>query len=223
MAFSKLTRNILYVVAGISLLVVLFFYIGPKTVDDHKALVERVNDELNPVDMTPMAPLPVIDTSLTDSIAIADNAAAVQQAIEERAAAEAAAAAAELSSDKSVGDVTSGWEYLLYFRTDIALGWAYILILITLIASVVFPLIAVISNPKALIRLLAVLAGGAVLVVIAYLVSKDTPMDIIGYTGTDNSDPGTLKMIDTVLFVTYMLFGIALGSILYAIISRAFK
>ena len=224
MAFSKLTKIILYVVAGISLLVVLFFYIGPKTVDDHKALVARVNDALNSIDMTPMAPLPVIDTSLTDSTAIADNAAAVQQAIEERAAAEAAAAAAaELNSDKSVGDVTSGWEYLLYFRTDIALMWAYFLILITLIASVVFPLIAVISNPKALIRLLAVLAGGAVLVVIAYLVSKDTPMDIIGYTGTDNSDPGTLKMIDTVLFVTYMLFGIALGSILYAIISRAFK
>ena len=222
MAFSKLTRNILYVVAGISLLVVLFFYIGPKTVDDHKALVERVNDALNPIDMTPMAPLPVIDTSLTDSTAIAENAAAVQQATEKRAE-EAAAAAAELSSDKSVGDVTSGWEYLLYFRTDIALMWAYILILITLIASVAFPLIAVISNPKALIRLLVVLAGGAVLVVIAYLIAKDTPIDIIGYTKTANSDPATLKMIDTVLFVTYMLFGIALASILYAIISRAFK
>jgi len=222
MAFSKLTRIILYVVAGISLLVVLFFYIGPKTVDDYDALVDRVDEALNPVDMTPMGALPVIDTSLTDSAAIAENAAAVQKATEEREAA-AAAAAAELSAEKSVKDVTSGWEYLLYFRTDIALLWAYILVLITLIASIVFPLIAVISNPKALIRLLAVLAGAAVLIVIAYLVSKDTPIDIIGYTGTDNTDPGTLKMIDTVLFVTYMLFGIALASILYAIISRAFK
>ena len=86
-----------------------------------------------------------------------------------------------------------------------------------------FPLIAVLSNPKALVRLLAILAGAAVLVVISYVLSKDTPIDIIGYTGTDNSDPGTLKMIDTVLFVTYMLFGLALASILYAIISRAFK
>lgn len=220
MAFSKITRIILFVVAGISLLVVLFFYVGPRTVDDYDALVDRVDEALNPMDMTPSAPLPVIDTSLTDSAAIAENAAAVQRATEERAAAEAAALE---QSGKSIKDVTSGWEYLLYFRTDIALIWAYILVFITLIASIVFPLIAVLSNPKALVRLLAILAGAAVLVVISYVLSKDTPIDIIGYTGTDNSDPGTLKMIDTVLFVTYMLFGLALASILYAIISRAFK
>jgi hypothetical protein len=220
MAFSKITRIILFVVAGISLLVVLFFYIGPRTVDDYDGLVDRVDEALNPMDMTPTAPLPVIDTSLTDSAAIAENAAAVQRATEERAAAEAAALE---QSGKSIKDVTSGWEYLLYFRTDIALIWAYILVIITLIASIVFPLIAVLSNPKALVRLLAILGGAAVLVVISYILSKDTPIDIIGYTGTDNSDPGTLKMIDTVLFVTYMLFGLALASILYAIISRAFK
>jgi hypothetical protein len=68
-----------------------------------------------------------------------------------------------------------------------------------------------------------VLAGAAVLVVISYLLANDTPIEILGYTGTGNTDPGTLKMIDTVLFITYMLFGLALGSILYAIISRAFK
>ena len=220
MAFSKITRIILFVVAGISLLVVLFFYIGPRTVDDYDVLVDRVDEALNPMDMTPSAPLPVIDTSLTDSASIAENAAAVQRATEERAAAEAAAIE---QSGKSIKDVTSGWEYLLYFRTDIALIWAYILVIITLIASIVFPLIAVLSNPKALVRLLAILAGAAVLVVISYVLSKDTPIDIIGYTGTDNSDPGTLKMIDTVLFVVYMLFGLALASILYAIISRAFK
>jgi len=217
MAFSKITRIILYVVAGISILVVLFFYAGPKTVDDYDALVDRVDEALNPVDLTPMAPMPVIDTTLTDSAAIAENLAAVERAQEERDAAPV------VVETKSVGEVTSGWEYLLYYRTDIALIWAYLLVLITLIASVVFPLIAVISNPKALMRLLAVLAGAAVLVVISWLVSKDTPIDIIGYTGTDNTDPTTLKMIDTVLFVTYMLFGIALASILYAIISRAFK
>jgi hypothetical protein len=219
MAFSKLTRIILYVVAGISLLVVLFFYISPKTVN-YDALELKVEDALNPVDMSPVAPLPVIDTSLTDSIAIAENAAAVQNAIEERAA---AAAVVTDNSETDLGEVLSGWESMVWFRTDLALVWAYILIFITMIASIVFPLIAVISNRKALLRLLAVLAGAAVLVVIAYLVSNDTAIEIIGYTGTENSEPGTLKMIDTVLFVTYMLFGLALGSILYAIISRAFK
>ena len=84
-------------------------------------------------------------------------------------------------------------------------------------------MIAVASNPKSLLRLGLVLAATAIIVVISYLMSDDTPMEIIGYTGTGNSDPGTLKMIDTVLFITYMLFGLALASILYSIISKAFK
>ena len=220
MAVSKLTKIILWVVAGISLIVVLFFYIGPKTVGDYDVMVDRVDDALAGVDVTPLAPMLVIDTSLTDSIAIAENIAAVQQAEEEYLAAATAAAEAP---QKTVKELTTGWEALLYFRTDIALMWAYILILITLIAAIAFPLVAVISNPKALIRLLIVLAGFAVLVVVSYLLASDTAMEIIGYEGTGNTDPGTLKMVDTVLFVTYMLFGLALGSILYAIISKAFK
>ena len=220
MAFSKLTKIILWVVAGISLIVVLFFYIGPKTVGDYDSMVDRVDDALSGVDLTLMAPMPVIDTTLTDSVAIDENIAAVQKAEEERLAAATAAAEAP---QKTVKELTTGWEALLYFRTDIALMWAYILILITLIAAIAFPLVAVISNPKALIRLLIVLAGFAVVVVVSYLLSSDTAMEIIGYEGTGNTDPGTLKMVDTVLFVTYMLFGLALGSILYAIISKAFK
>jgi len=219
MAFSKLTKIILWVVAGISLIVVLFFYIGPKTIADYEALVDQVDDALSGIDLTPVAPLPVIDTTLIDSAAIAENIAAVQKAEEERLAAPVVTETPETS----VKDVTSGWEYLLYFRTDIALMWAYVLILITLIAAIAFPLIAVISNPKALIRLLLVLAGFAVMVVVSYLLASDTAMEIIGYDGTGNSDPGTLKMVDTVLFLTYMLFGLASGSILYAIISKAFK
>ena len=212
MAFSKLTRIILYVVAGISLLVVLFFYASPKTVN-YDALEAKVERALNPVDMTP-APLPVVDTTAQDSTAV-DEVAAVEEPVSYTV--EAAGTSIDLKEH------LSGWERLVWFRTDIALFWSYILILLTLVASVVFPLIAVISNPKALVRLLMVLAGAAVLVVISYLLSSDSAINIIGYTGTENSDPATLKMIDTVLFITYMLFGLALGSILYAIISKALK
>jgi hypothetical protein len=219
MAFSNLTRIILYVVAGISLLVVLFFYVSPRMLD-YDALELKVEEILAPVDLTPMAPMPLIDTTLTDSVEIAENLAAVERAEEEAAR---AAAEALNAPPPDLGKELSGWEYLVWFRTDIALIWAYVLVILTLIASIVFPLISVISNPKALIRLVAVLVGAAVLVVISYLLSNDTPIEIIGYTGTDNSDPGTLKMIDTVLFITYMLFGLAIASILYAIISRAFK
>jgi hypothetical protein len=219
MAFSKLTRLILFVVAGISMVVVLFFYIGPKTLD-YDALELKVENTLTPMDLTPIAQIPEIDTSLTDSVAIAENLAAIERAEEEAAI---AAAEALNAPAPDLGEVLSGWESLVWFRTDVALVWAYILVLITAIAAIVFPLIAVISHPKALIRLLIVLAGAAVLVVVSYVLSNDKPIDIIGYTGTGNTDPGTLKMIDTVLFITYMLFGLALGSILYSVVSRAFK
>jgi hypothetical protein len=216
MAFSKITRIILYVIAGISLLVVLFFYASPKTVD-YDALEVRVEEAMNPVDLT-LAPPPVADTTAQDSTAVEEIAA-------EEAEEEGAFAATEVIDTEGINlkDHMSGWEYLVWFRTDIALIWAYILVVITLLASLIFPLLSVLTNTKALIRLLAVLAGAAVLVVVSWLLSSSNPIDIIGYTGTDNSDPGTLKMIDTVLFVTYMLFGLALASILYAIISRAFK
>lgn len=218
MAFSNITRIILYVVAGISLLVVLFFYVSPKTVD-YDELEIRVEEALNPVDMTPAAPLPEVDTTAQDSVAV-EEVAAAQEAEDA-----GAFATPELSEASSVQlkDHLSGWEYLVWFRTDIALVWAYILVVLTLLASIIFPLISVLYNPRGLLRLGAVLVGAAVLVVISYLMSKSTPIEIIGYTGTDNSDPATLKMIDTVLFVTYILFGMALASILYAIISRAFK
>lgn len=219
MAFSKITRIIIYVLAGISLFVVLFFYIAPKTVNDFDGFEMRITEARTPADLTPVAPLPVIDTTLQDSAAIAENAAAVQKAEEERLAAPVVVD----NLDVNLKDIFSGWEYLVYSRTDIALIWAYILLLLTLIASIVFPLIAVLSNPKGLKRLGAVLVGAAILVIISYLMAKDTPIDIIGYTGTENSDPGILKMVDTVLFVTYVLFGIALASILYAIVSKAFK
>ncbi len=213
MAFSKITRIIIYVLAGLSLLVVLFFYIAPKTVDDYDELEMRVVEARNPVDMSPVAPLPAVDTTEQDSSAVEETDDVAEIAVPVIAD----------NSDVNLKELFSGWEYLVYFRVDIALIWAYILLLLTLIASIVFPLISVLSNPKGLLRLGAVIVGAAILVVISYLMANDTPLDIIGYSGTGNSDPETLKMIDTVLFVTYILFGMAFASILYSVVSKAFK
>ncbi len=221
MAFSKLTRVLLYVIAGISILVILFFYAGPKTVN-YDQLEMRVEEALNPVDLTPAAPLPAVDTTTQDSASVGE-VAAVEPADQGGTGPMSSSELAIAASTINLKEHLSGWEYLVWFRTDIALVWAYVLIMITLLSSIVFPLINAFSNTRRLIRLVAVLAGSAVLLVVAYLLSSGTPIEIIGYTGTDNSDPGTLKMIDTGLFVTYMMFGVALASIIYAIISRAFK
>ena len=221
MAFSNLTRVLLYVIAGISVLVILFFYAGPKTVN-YNELENLVEEALNPVDLTPAAPLPVVDSTQQDSAAV-ESMAAVEVANQGGTGTLTSSELAIASSSVDLKEHLSGWEYLVWFRTDIALVWAYVLIMLTLLSAIVFPLINAFSNPRRLIRLVAVLAGSAVLLVVAYLLSSGAPIDIIGYTGTDNSDPATLKMIDTGLFVTYMMFGVALASIIFAIISRAFK
>ena len=216
MAFSKITRIILFILAGISLVVVLFFYISPKTVDID-GMEFRVLEAQNPVDMTPLAPLPTVDTT-----AIAEDGTA----IEDTTVAEVAAPVIPMApppEPKSASEVLSGWELLVWNRVDIALIWAYILVLLTAIAALVFPFISILANTKGLIRLALVLVGAAVLVLVSYFMASGTPIDITGYTGTGNSDPATLKMVDTVLFVTYLLFGIALASILYAVVSKAFK
>lgn len=217
MAFSNLTRIILFIVAGISLLVILFFYVSPKTVD-YDGMEIRVQEAQNPVDMTPLAPLPEVDTT-----AVAEDGTATEDTT---AVAEAAAPAIPMApppEPKPASEVLSGWELLVWNRVDIALIWAYILILLTAIAAIVFPLISILTNPKGLIRLAAVLVGAAALVLVSYFMASGAPLEIIGYTGTGNSDPSTLKMVDTVLFVTYILFGMALASILFAVVSRAFK
>ena len=72
MAFSKITKLILFILAGISLVVVLFFYISPKTVDID-GMEFRVLEAQNPVDMTPLAPLPTVDTT-----AIAEDGTAIE-------------------------------------------------------------------------------------------------------------------------------------------------
>ena len=64
MPYYKITRIILYAVAGISLLVILFFYGSPSTVDIDE-LEMRVEELANPVDLDLSAPLPVADSTET--------------------------------------------------------------------------------------------------------------------------------------------------------------
>ena len=214
MVFSKLTKIVLYVVAGISLLVILFFYASPNTVDIDE-LEMRVEELMNPVDLDMSTPMPVADTTATDSTAVEEIAAVEEEITPPPVAMD--------PSTVDLGDHLSGWELMVYFRTDIAIVWAYILFILTAISAIVFPLISVFSNKKALIRLLVVLVGSAAVIVVSYLLASGSPIDIIGYAGDANKNPGTLKMVDTTLFVTYMLFGLALASILYSIVSRVFK
>ncbi len=100
--------------------------------------------------------------------------------------------------------------------------WAAILVLLTAGLAVVFPIMHLISNPKSAKQFLFVLLGVAILIFIAYSLASNEVLEIPGYIGKDNV-PGTLKFVGTGLFLTYILSGLAVLSILYSEISNYFK
>ena len=85
-----------------------------------------------------------------------------------------------------------------------AYAFAAVAIFAVLIGVVV---IGGINNPKSLLKLILGIVAIAAIVAVAYVLAPGTPA--VGYLGTPVSD-GTLKLVDTVLNLTYLLFGGAL-------------
>ena len=88
---------------------------------------------------------------------------------------------------------------------DVMLYCAYAYALIAILA-VVFGVVVIggMNNPKSLLKLGIGLAAIAAIVAGAYLLAPGTPA--VGYLGEPVSD-GTLKLTDTILNLTYLLFG----------------
>ena len=231
MSYSKISSITLIVVAVISLVVILFFYASPRTVDifELEARVEQLLTE----GALPGEPEPgvvaVVDSATVDNLEMDEEGAAEEVSDEDSAAIiagieEERAVPAVMVEEIDLKDYLSNWEFLVYKRTDYALGWAYILLLLAAIAALTFPLITIVTDVKAILRLLMVVGAAVVLVLISYFVfASDTTINILGYTGTDNSNPVTLKWIGTGLFSTYIIFGIAFLSILYFEVVSIFK
>ena len=77
------------------------------------------------------------------------------------------------------------------------------------IAAVLFGVLVIggINNPKSLLKLLAGLVAIAAVIAVAYVLAPGTPA--VGYLGDPVAD-STLKLTDTMLNLTYFLFGGAL-------------
>ena len=114
----------------------------------------------------------------------------------------------------AVGVVFSFYGFAVGFESngnapvDNILYCAYAFALVTILA-VVFGVVVIggINNPKSLLKLVLGLVAGGAVVAVAYVLAPGTPA--IGYLGNPVSD-GTLKLVDTVLNLTYFLFGGAL-------------
>jgi len=106
--------------------------------------------------------------------------------------------------------------------TEAILKWTYVLFGITLAVTIIFPIIFMFTNLKSAKRMGIVLLISAILIFISYQLADDTVVELIGYSGPDNV-PGTLKIVGTGLFFTYILGVTAIVSILYSSIANLFK
>ena len=114
----------------------------------------------------------------------------------------------------AVGVVFSFYGFVVGFESngnapvDNMLYCAYAFALVTILA-VLFGVVVIggINNPKSLLKLLLGLVAGGAIIAVAYVLAPGTPA--IGYLGNPVSD-GTLKLVDTVLNLTYFFFGGAL-------------
>ena len=110
-----------------------------------------------------------------------------------------------------VGIVFSVYGFIVGFESngnapvDNILYCAYAFAGIALLA-VVFGVLVIggINNPKSLLKILLGLVAIAAIVAVAYVLAPGTPA--VGYLGEPVTD-GTLKLTDTVLNLTYIVFG----------------
>ena len=110
-----------------------------------------------------------------------------------------------------VGIVFSVYGFLVGFESngnapvDNILYCAYAFAAIALLAVVIgVVVIGGINNPKSLLKLVLGLVAVGAIVAVAYVLAPGTPA--VGYLGEPVTD-GTLKLTDTVLNLTYIVFG----------------
>ncbi len=116
-----------------------------------------------------------------------------------------------------VGIVFSFYGFIVGFESngnapvDNILYCAYAFAAVTILA-VLFGVVVIggMNNPKSLLKLLLGIVAIVAVVAVAYVLAPGTPA--VGYLGDPVSD-GTLKLVDTVLNLTYLLFGAAILSL----------
>jgi hypothetical protein len=165
--------------------------------DEFKAKVNKIENS----SVKSQGPSIANDLQSADSLsALSDSSAMIRETV---------AVAAEQTEKVKL----SFKEKLAYYKTDIPIIWAYILFIITILVTLIFPIVYMFLHPQNLLRSSLVFIGIAALVGLAFLIAPGNPIHITGYTGTANTNPLALKFIDAGLVLVYFILGITLLSI----------
>lgn len=222
MSHSKIAQIALYVAMGISVLVIFFFYFGDSLVNTERYEAKVAKLEA-PAEMTTGFDYQGDMAVEEDSTQVEADSAVAEEVVDSAVVEEVKEEVLPAEPMQKEIVRLNLLEKLVYKRTDIALTWAYILVFLTLIVSLGFPLLLMIGNPQGLVRGLIILVAIAVMIGIAYMLGSGDPIHIVGYDGTDNSNPKVLRLVDTGLISTYFLLGLVMLSILFSSVSKYFK
>ena len=116
----------------------------------------------------------------------------------------------------------AGWEKGNVATVDALLGWTYIMVGLAIAAVVIVGLVVgAINDPKSLVKLGLGLVAVAVVCFIAYLIAPGSPaMGML-----EQPSQATLKLTDTILYLTYFagivaVLSIVVGEIRLAITNK---
>ncbi|MCL2072797.1 MAG: hypothetical protein FWH18_02655 [Marinilabiliaceae bacterium] len=102
------------------------------------------------------------------------------------------------------------------------INWGIFLTIGAALLTLLFEVLKIVMQPKKAFRTVISLGVMIVLGLIALALADSTPLNIIGYEGTDNVR-GMLILSDIFIFTAYLVFGISIILVLYVEIARGFR
>lgn len=100
--------------------------------------------------------------------------------------------------------------------------WTYFLLGVAVIASILFPILNIFSNPKGAVKSLIGVVIFVVVILISWAMADDTVLYMPSYEG-DGNVPGTLKFAGMALITMYIMLVAAIASILATEVAKIFK
>lgn len=122
-------------------------------------------------------------------------------------------------SENKADPVMGGW-----INTNLV--WAYILLAVGAGIALVSGILQMVSDIGAAKKGLIALGAIALVAIVAYSLASDTIPQFIGvnrFIADGTLTPSIAKMVDAGLIATYLLFGIAILSIVWSSVSQIFK
>ena len=106
---------------------------------------------------------------------------------------------------------------------DYLILFAYIIFAVTLLSAFVFAVIPIFRDFKKAIPVLIGIVGAVAFYWVCYMLASGEPLTITTGTGDSTTSGGVMKFVEANMFMTYIVFGVSILSIIYSSVANFFK